>query len=589
VSNITDFIRQAMRLAETGRVTDAISSLRSLLTAHGNDADLHHSIGLLQFQTGAAEQALFHFDKARRLEPDRADMLSDYATALNITGKADEATDVFRKAVAIDPRTFPAQLGLSSALIGVQDYDGAVAAARIACELATSRPEPWVNLGLALVRSGRSAEAITTWRDALKIMPDQPMILANLCNVLNNRHDVEPTEIFQEHTRLGRALVAAYGGGIRSFNNDASPNRPLRIGYLSAFFKEGPIPALLSPVLAAHDRDGFRPVCFSVTTIPDESTQRLRTAAGEWRDVSRFNEGTIAQQIAADRIDILVEIGGHAPGSRMGPMVVRGAPVQVSWLGYPSTTGLKSIGYRISDTTAAPDADDAVNTEKLVRLNGTFLCFAPSNSAPPVSPRDSKAAITFGSFNPVHKLSEAATDTWAAILRGLPGSALTLKAGSFADDATAARIRERFAGLGVSADRVRCLPHTRTEAEHLAAYGDIDIALDPFPNNGTSTTCEALDMGVPVVVLLGRTHAGRTGASILKSAGMDDCIASSTEDYIRIATTLAKDTTGLASLRTGLRASFRNSPVCNAAAFTRKLEAAYREMWRSWCSNLMYT
>ncbi|MBX3377076.1 MAG: tetratricopeptide repeat protein [Phycisphaeraceae bacterium] len=588
MSNIQDSIRNAMAMAQVGRIGEAISSLRSLLTTHGNDATLHHSLGLLQFQSGSLEQALFHFDKARHLDDSSSDMHSDYGTALNVSGRAEEAVDAFRRAVELNPRSFPAQLGLSSALIGISDFDGAVEAGRATTEIARERPEGWVNLSLALLRSGRGGEAIATLRESLEVMPEQPLLLCNLCSALNVQGGASPDELFRLHETLGRSLHAAYNAGFRSFNNDPNPDRTLNVAYLSNDFREGPIAGLIEPILANHDKTRFRSFCYSGTAQPDSTTHRLRLLSFLWRDVSRLGEGQIVQQMMADRIDILVDLGGHTPGSRTGVLTMRSAPVQVAWLGYPNTLGMKAVGHRIVDSVVCPDGAEARFTEKLTRLPGSYLCYAPSADAPPIEAATGNDAVTFASFAPIQRLSDPVIDTWAAILRGIPGSRLVLKNASFADDATVRRLRARFDGLGVTGDRVECRPRDGSYTVHLAAYSGIDIALDTFPGAGAATTFEALDMGVPVVTLAGDTFASRAGASILTALGMPELIANSTGDYIRIATELANNPARRGSLRTSLRAQLRNSPLCDGAAFTKKLEAAYRDMWKAWASNLLY-
>lgn len=578
-----------MMLADNGRVQEGISSLRSLLTSHGHDAELHHAIGLLQFRIGALEQAAFHFDKARHLDPKRADMHANYATSLNLMGRSEDAIEPYEKAVSLEPRHFGAQLGLSSALFGANQYEQAAAAAKVAADISPNRPEPWVNLALALTRSGRSDEAISSLRQAIANISDQPLLLTNLVQALNHRHDADPQEVFQRHLDLGRALTAMLGGGIRSFNYDPSPDRPLRIGYLSTGFREHAVGHFMASVLSAHDRSKFQTFVYSSTGRADSMTDRLRSFAGTWVDVSRMPDAAVVQQVGADRIDVLVELDGHNPGSRIGVLALRAAPVQVSWMNYPNTTGLKAVGYRIVDGVTDPDGAEALSAEKLVRMPGCFLCYQPSVAAPGVSgaPCIENKHVTFGSFNAAPKIVEPVVEAWSALLRGLPGSRLVLKSEVYSEEAATARLRDRFTGLGISADRLEFHPRTESAADHLALYSRIDIALDTFPYNGTATTCEALDMGVPVVTLRGKTHAGRVGASILTAAGLQSMIAESTGDYTRIATELARDPAKLASLRTGLRARVRNSPLCDGAAFTRALEAQYREMWRAWGSNLL--
>jgi predicted O-linked N-acetylglucosamine transferase (SPINDLY family) len=586
---VNESIQNAMMLAQRGRFDDAVSSLRAILPTHGQNAEIHHTLGLLQFQLGALEQAAFHLDKARHLEPNRADIHSNYGTALNYLSRNEEAADAFRRSVEIDSRHFPGQLGLSSSLVGTRSFDEAAEAARAATTIQPNRPEGWVNLGLALSRSGRGGEAVKVLREALELMPGQPLLLTNLCYALHFRPDTDPKEVFEQHVNLGKSLTAAYGGGIRSFQNSTNPDRPLRIGYFSTDFRDGPIAPFIAPVVASHNRQQYRPFCYSATGATDRTTARLHDLVPDWRDVSRMSEAGAAQQIINDGIDILVDLRGPTPGSRIGVLVMRAAPVQATWLGYPGTTGLRSIGYRIVDAITDPDGADALSTEKLVRVDGGSFCYQPSPDAPEVSPPPSAAGgITFGSFNNAQKVVEPVIETWAAILRGLPGSRLILKAAAYSDEGTVQRTRAQFSGFGVSADRVEFLPHMDSPAAHLAAYSSIDIALDTFPYNGVATTCEALDMGVPVVTLKGASHAGRTAASLMSCAGIEGLTADSTESYIALATSLAGDRGKLASLRTGLRARLRNSALCDGQAFTRKLEAAYREMWRTWGNKVMY-
>lgn len=592
MSNVNDSIRNAMMLAERGRFADAISSLRAILPTHGNNGDLHHTLGMLQFQSGALDQAIFHFEKASHIESDRAEFHSNLGTALNMSGRSGEAVDAFRKAVKIDPNHFPAQLGLSSALIGTIQFDEAVTAAREACRLGRARPEGWVNLAVALNRSGRGGEAVQVLREALTIMPDQPLLLSNLVNSLNYRPDTQPAEAFEQHQRLGKAMVAAYGGSIKSFNNSPAPDRPLRIGYLSTDFKDHSVVHFIAPVLANHDRSNFTPVCYSAGGSADRTTERLKALVPDWRDAARFNDAGIAQQMMRDNIDILVDLGGYQPGSRFGVVAARGAPVQVSWMGYPNTSGTKTVGYRIVDALTDPDSADAFATEKLIRIDGCFLCYQPSPDAPQVSsppnPPTPGKPVTFSSFSNAQKIVEPVIETWSAILRGLPGSRLLLKAASFEDSDTVQRLKARFAEFGIGADRVEFLERVESPAAHLGLYSRVDISLDTFPYCSAATACEAMDMGVPVVTLRGSTHAGRITASLLRAGGLEGTTADSTESYISIATALASDPARLASLRTGLRARLRNSPLCDGAAFTRKLEAAYRDMWRAWGAKLMY-
>ena len=341
----------------------------------------------------------------------------------------------------------------------------------------------------------------------------------------------------------------------------------------------------LEPILSTHDRVEFESVCYSDVKQPDAVTGRLRALAGEWRDIRGRSDDQVAELVRRDRIDILVDLAGHTAGNRLLVFARKPAPVQVTYLGYPNTTGLTSIDYRITDECADPTgAADRLHTEKLVRLKNGFLCYLPPEESPEVSPTPvlRNGTVTFGSFNQLPKLSNEVVRIWAATLSRVPGSRLLLKAHGFSNEETRSRFRERFAEHGITPDRLelRCdVPSTRS---HLELYGEVDVALDPFPYNGTTTTCEALWMGVPVIAWAGPTHRARVGVSLLTGLGLAEWIAESRERYVELAVELAGDPARLDRIRHGLRDRMRQAPLMDGAGFTRGLEQAYREMWRSW-------
>ena len=337
-------------------------------------------------------------------------------------------------------------------------------------------------------------------------------------------------------------------------------------------------------MLTAHDRAAVEIFCYAEVKRPDEVTERLKALADHWRVTVGLSDEAVAAQVAADGIDILVDLAGHSAANRLAIFARKPAPVQVTWLGYPHSTGLSAIDYRLVDAVTDP-VDDVMASEKLVRLDGTFLCYGPPPDAPQPGPPPSleSGTITFGSFNNPTKYSAATIDAWIELLSRVPGSRLLLKGLPFADASMRALYHTRFSERGIAPQRIMLVGHIPERTTHLAHYREIDVALDPFPYNGTTTTCEALWMGVPVVTFRGDRHSARVGASLLASVGLDELIADDVEQYIALAKGLADDRSRLVQLRSSLRTQMAASRLCDAPRFARKTEAAYRCMWQMWC------
>jgi predicted O-linked N-acetylglucosamine transferase (SPINDLY family) len=343
----------------------------------------------------------------------------------------------------------------------------------------------------------------------------------------------------------------------------------------------------LAPLLEAHDRQAVEVFGYADVPRPDATTRRFETLCDHWLSTAGLSDAALIERIRADGIDVLVDMAGHAGGGRLAVFARHPAPVQVDWLGYLNTTGLKAMDYRlVDDITDPPGEADRFATETLVRLPRGWACFEPAPEAPEPGPPPSLAdgRVRFCSFSSPAKLGERVLDAWSEILRRTPGSRLLLKGASLSDDGARAQLLGRFADRGVSADRVDLIGWIPGAAEHLALYNTADIALDPFPHNGVTTTCEALWMGLPVVALLGDRHAARISASFLTRVGLEELIAPDLAVYADIAVRLAADPARLAELRRTLRPRMAGSPLCDAPGFARQVEAAYRAMWRRWCA-----
>lgn len=538
-------------LRESGRLDEAVSQFQMLLSHKPDDAEAHNNLGVTRHAQGRFEIAIEHYQLAAALKPDFAEAFNNWGISSLAQSRFGEALACFGRAVAIRP-----------------DY-----------------VEAHGNLAQALREQGSLDEAVAGLERAVTLKPGSRDALERLAVTLNYSGG-DPEMIARRHFQLGRVIEERFLATIVRHANAKDPARRLRIGYVSPDFREHSVSYFLEPLLAAHDRAGFEIFCYADVHKPDAVTARLRQSADHFHVTIGWSDDDIADRVRADSIDILVDLAGHTAHNRLAVFARRPAPVQITWLGYPNTTGLTSIEYRLVDGTTDPlGAADELVTEKLIRLDGGFLCYQPSNQAPSVAPAPVLAtgSVTFGSFNNPAKLSAATLDCWASLLTKVPAGHLVLKGRAFGDPDGAALFLSRMADRGIAADRITMLGEAADTASHLALYRMIDIALDPFPYNGTTTTCEALWMGVPVVTLAGDTHAGRVGASLMTAAGLPEFIAADTGTYIEIAAKLAGDTAGIVALRTSLRERLAQSALCDAPAFATKIERTYRQLWQAWC------
>jgi predicted O-linked N-acetylglucosamine transferase (SPINDLY family) len=359
------------------------------------------------------------------------------------------------------------------------------------------------------------------------------------------------------------------------------------VGFVSGDLRRHPVAFFLEPLLAHRDRAQFACFLYANQNANDAFSERLNAVCDGWRTIVRADDETVCRQIRADGIDILIDLSGHTGYNRLPLFARRPAPVSMTWLGYPGTTGLSTIDYRISDAIAdPPDLDPAWSSERVIHLENGFHCFRPpaENVAPGPAPVRADGRITFGSFNNLSKVSDETIALWARVLARVERSRLLVKAEALSNGQVQDHLRERFARCGITADRLVFTGWTGGLAEHLAMYRQVDIALDTFPYGGTTTTMEALWMGVPVLTLCGQTHMARVGASLLTHAGCPQWVAQTEASFVDLAAGLAADPAGLADLRQTLRTRLEESPLMDAPGFCRRFEAACREAWRAWCS-----
>ena len=568
---------------QLGRHADALALLDRALALDPVQPAVQYGRAVALQSLGRHEEAAAAYRQAIALKPDYTEALHNLAALHQNNGRLDEAIALYRQVLALRPDFADAWNNLGVALREAARYAEAAQCFERGLGLDPRHAEMHNNLAVVLKAQGRIAEAVPHYEQALALKPDYLGAHSNLLFSMSYRAGLDGSAVFEAHRqwdiRHGQPRAPAEPARPR----DRDPDRRLRIGYVSPDLRTHSVAYFFEPLLAQHDPAVVETFCYANAPVADRTTLRLKALAQHWRQVDRLDEAAIADRIRADGIDILVDLAGHSSGNLLTVFARKPAPVQVTWLGYPNTTGLAAMDYRLTDAIADPPGEaDALHREILERLPRGFLCYRPPDGAPAPGPLPavSSGRVTFGSFNNLAKVTPQVVALWAEILRRVPGSRLVLKAGGFEDDGTRHRFARLFEAAGIAAERLDLLPLLSGLAEHLAAYHLLDLALDPFPYNGTTTTCEALWMGVPALTLAGRHHAGRVGASLLTGLGLDAFVAKDEADYVERAVRLAGDLPALAALRATLRGRLEQAPLCDAAGFTRAVEAAYRRFWR---------
>jgi len=583
--NATALLQRGSSLRALGCPDEATADFNRAVTLEPGLAEAHHRLGNVLKESLRYAEAAASLRRASELAPKNAPIWLNLGVALLALSSRDEAIACFQKAIALEPGRAEARNILGSALLEAGRSSEARQQLEEALRLKPAYPAAHDNLGRVLRAQGRATEALAKFRMAFA-GPPNPGTHSNLVYALNFVPGLPPAEIFAEHKRWAQLHAEPLKAVQFSHINVSDPGRRLRIGYVSPDFVHHAVSYFIEPMLAAHDRSQVEVFCYSCVRAPDAVTARLRALSDQWRDIAPLNDEQAAALIREDKIDLLIDLAGHTAHHRLLVFARKPAPVQVTWMGYPNTTGLDTIDYRITDAVSDPPGQtELFYSEKLLRLPGPFSCYRPPDQAPPVGPLPAlkNGYITFGSFNHFAKISPDVLDLWARLLARLPASRLLMKAHSLADAETAARVREAFARHGVMSDRLDLRSDELSVAAHLTLYHDVDIALDTFPYNGTTTTCEALWMGVPVVALAGKAHVSRVSASLLTNLGRPEWIAHSESEYIERSIGLAADLAQLAEMRLAQRERMRESPLCDVARFVAQLEDAYRGMWRQWC------
>jgi predicted O-linked N-acetylglucosamine transferase (SPINDLY family) len=617
-------------LEDRGAVAEAVASYRRAAQLQPGRADVRFNLANALAKLGAREEAAGLYGSILALAPNYVPALINLARIEAGAGRETEAETLFSRALSLDPANGDAQAGLGLIALGRGEYEkaaellgaagrgqpqraewhrlGAVALQRLgrhdeaaasfrrALDADAGNGDAWIGWVASLASSARQEEALAAAREGLKQLEGRALdseeererwalVHSALLLSLNYAEVVTPEEILAEHRRWDEVHARPLAPARRPRPAPSEAERRLRIGYVSADFYEHPVACFLEPIFAHHDREQFEIFLYSGTARADAVTDRFRGYADGWRDLARGRGAEDARCIAEDRVDILVDLGGHTGGFLL--LFARApAPVQVAYLGYPCTTGLSLMDWRLTDARADPPETQPFSSERLLHLPGSYFCYRPpaDSPAPVQAPALRGGHVTFGSFNNPAKITRAAIAHWAEVLRAVPDSRLLLKFGGLDQPAMQERLRGRFAEGGIAPERLEFRGVTKDRAAHLATFNEVDIALDSWPYNGATTTCEALWMGVPVVSLRGATHASRMGWSLLSAAGLPELAAASPEEFVARAVSMASDVQRLAALRRELRGRFEASSLRDEAGFTRNFEQALRRVWRERCA-----
>ncbi len=605
-------------LTRQHQLDQAVACYRRSLELEPKRVETHNNLGIVLLKQTKFDEAAAQFQRAIELQPDHVDALNNLGVTLAKQNKFDQAIECYRRALELNSSHANAHYNLATALMGQQRFEEAAScyrralalkpdraeahynlayaqlmrdeleqsaeSCRRALELNPDYPDAQNNLGDVLMRQGRVDEAIECFRRALELEPRKAKAHSNILLAMHYQSSVTPSELAAEHSRYEELHAAPLRTSWQPHGNTRDPNRRLRLGFVSGDLGFHPVGYFLVRMLEKLDHRQAEVVCYSDRLKVDAMTNRIRAASACWRDVNAQNDQQLADQIRVDGIDVLFDLAGHTSGNRLLVFARKPAPIQVTWIGYVGTTGLRAMDFLLADRYQVPDAAEAYIRERVLRMPDGYVCYDPPAYAPQMEalPALRRGYLTFGSFNYQAKISTQVIDVWSQILRRVSNARLVLKYRNLDAASVSRRIVEQFAKRGIVPERLELLgwsPHQ----DLLREYQRIDIALDTFPYSGGLTTCEALWMGVPVVTCLGDTFASRHALTHLSNVGLTETVAKDLNEYVELATLLSADLPRIAGIRSRLRSQMTDSPICNGDRFAGNLMKLLRGVWREWC------
>ncbi|KAG4996404.1 hypothetical protein AAZX31_10G070200 [Glycine max] len=571
-----------------GDINRGVAFYKKALHYNWHYADAMYNLGVAYGEMLKFDMAIVFYELAFHFNPHCAEACNNLGVIYKDRDNLDKAVECYQLALGIKPN-FSQSLNNLGVVYTVQGkMDAAASMIEKAIIANPTYAEAYNNLGVLYRDAGDISLAINAYEQCLKIDPDSRNAGQNRLLAMNYIDEGNDDKLFEAHRDWGRRFMRLYPQ-FTSWDNSKDPERPLVIGYVSPDYFTHSVSYFIEAPLVYHDYTNYKVIVYSAVVKADAKTIRFREKVlkkgGIWKDIYGTDEKKVADMVRQDQVDILIELTGHTANNKLGMLACRPAPVQVTWIGYPNTTGLPTIDYRITDSRADPPETKQKHVEELVRLPDSFLCYTPSPEAGPVCPTPalSNGFVTFGSFNNLAKITPKVLQVWAKILCAIPNSRLVVKCKPFCCDSVRQRFLSTLEKLGLEPLRVDLLPLILLNHDHMQAYSLMDISLDTFPYAGTTTTCESLYMGVPCVTMAGSVHAHNVGVSLLSKVGLGNLIAKNEDEYVKLALKLASDISALQNLRMSLRELMSKSPLCDGAKFILGLESTYRQMWHRYC------
>lgn len=545
------YLNLAQAYTQLKHFEEVIATYRRALVYHSKNLDILYLLGNTLGNQKRFEEAILVYQEALTVDPHHEGILDNLGRALYAQFRFTEALACYQKIVELLP----------------QDVDG------------------WIVMGQIGAIQGKTEAAIAAYQKALALSPHSSKAAIGFLSTLLYGVESDATTIFLEHQKFDEHFALPLASQITPHRHSCDPQRRLRLGYVSADFRQHVIARFVEAIFLHHDSQRFEIFCYAINDEVDPVTQRLQGYVDHFVHCVNETDESLTDKIKQDRIDILIDLMGYTLGNRFSVFARKPAPIQVAYLGYSNTTGLSAMDYRITDNYADPPTVTD-SSEVLVKMPDSYFCYYWNEEPPAVNalPAVSKGYITFGSLNNYSKLNLPLLTWWAQILQAVPHSKLLIKTKALIDPFLRQEFITQFHNLGIGSERLMIASYAQSIEEHLSTYHHIDIGLDSYPYNGATTTCEALSMGVPVVTLVGERHVSRMGSSLLHAMGLTELITQTPQEYIHQCISLSHRIDVLKELRKELRGKMQASRLMAGKTFTNHLETAYQNMWQVWCA-----